>query len=93
MAHSKSRLAGVVKFIGSTDFAAGEWIGLQLDEKAGKNNGAPAASQMLFRRLHAAVIYIHIYVYVYIHICMCFVLLIYIAYSYMGLEGVTISQL
>eukprot|EP00903_Cladosiphon_okamuranus_P014632 g13568.t1 len=30
---------GVVKFIGATDFAAGDWIGVELDLNEGKNNG------------------------------------------------------
>eukprot|EP00752_Nemacystus_decipiens_P011881 g10535.t1 len=30
---------GVVKFIGPTDFAAGDWIGVELDLDEGKNNG------------------------------------------------------
>lgn len=28
-----------VKFIGPTDFAAGDWIGVELDLEEGKNNG------------------------------------------------------
>ncbi|CAN0506395.1 unnamed protein product, partial [Laminaria digitata] len=30
---------GVVKFIGTTEFAAGDWIGVELDSTEGKNNG------------------------------------------------------
>ncbi|CAM9321255.1 unnamed protein product, partial [Chrysoparadoxa australica] len=30
---------GVVKFIGTTNFAAGEWIGVELDTSEGKNDG------------------------------------------------------
>ena len=31
---------GVVKFIGTTKFAPGEWVGVELDMPYGKNNGA-----------------------------------------------------
>ena len=33
-------LEGVVKFVGSTEFAPGKWIGIHLAEPKGKNNGS-----------------------------------------------------
>lgn len=31
---------GTLKYIGATDFAKGDWAGVELDEKQGKNDGA-----------------------------------------------------
>ena len=31
---------GVIRFIGTTEFASGEWIGVELKEAKGKNDGS-----------------------------------------------------
>ena len=31
---------GVIRFVGTTEFAPGKWIGVELDAPVGKNNGS-----------------------------------------------------
>ena len=40
-----SNLSGVIRFVGSTDFAPGTWIGIELDTSQGKNNGTVGGVQ------------------------------------------------
>jgi dynactin complex subunit len=36
---------GTLQYMGETDFAKGDWAGVELDEKQGKNDGAVAGKR------------------------------------------------
>lgn len=47
---------GVIRYMGETDFAKGEWCGVELDEPLGKNDGAVAGTRYVLthtRSMHA----------------------------------------
>lgn len=46
---------GVVRFCGTTDFAVGRWIGVELDEANGKNDGSVSGVNYFTCRMHYGV--------------------------------------
>lgn len=37
--------SGYIRFVGQTGFAAGKWVGVELDEATGKNDGSVAGKR------------------------------------------------
>lgn len=44
---SQGSKTGVLKYIGETEFATGEWCGVELDDPVGKNDGSVADKRFL----------------------------------------------
>ena len=42
---SQGSKAGVLRFLGTTEFASGQWAGVELDDPLGKNDGAVAGTR------------------------------------------------
>lgn len=42
---SQGSKAGILRYMGTTDFAAGEWCGVELDDPLGKNDGSVSGTR------------------------------------------------
>lgn len=44
---SQGSKAGILRYLGATDFAPGEWCGVELDDPLGKNDGSVAGTRFV----------------------------------------------